>query len=86
MRFTISEEQQKKINKWAKKQDYLVKEQQKGSDDVVISESSRLGLPYYGASGGSLSYEFTPTGLGVVLKVTNNYTKESIDVTEYDMW
>jgi hypothetical protein len=86
MKFSISDEQLKKITEWEKKQDEIVIEKQKNSHSVIEKESAESGLPYYGAIGGSLTYSFTSTSLGQVLKVTHNYTKETIDVTEYDMW
>lgn len=40
----------------------------------------------YGAIGGGYTYEFTPTGLGIIFKVTNAVTKQTLDLTEYDKW
>lgn len=40
--------------------------------------------PYFGAIGGSTTYSFTPTGLGVIIKV--KYGNEELDLTEYDKW
>jgi hypothetical protein len=42
--------------------------------------------PYYGAIGGGLEYIFTPTGLGDCLVVREHFTKEEINVTDYDNW
>ena len=39
-----------------------------------------------GAIGGRLRYEFTPTSLGTVLKVTDSFSKTQIDVTDYKSW
>ena len=44
------------------------------------------GVPYGGAIGGALTYEFTPTGLGVVTKVRFSGYDEVLDLTEYDSW
>jgi hypothetical protein len=41
---------------------------------------------YSGAIGGRYSYTFTPTGLGVIAKITDNATGEVLDVTDYDGW
>lgn len=41
---------------------------------------------YDGAIGGRLTYEFTPTTLGCVAKVTDCITKETIDLTDYESW
>lgn len=47
-----------------------------GSDEEV----------YYGAIGGGLTYSFTPTLLGTVVKVTESATGETLDLTRYDEW
>lgn len=39
-----------------------------------------------GAIGGRLSYEFTPTSLGDVVKVKCCITNQEIDLSEYDAW
>ena len=36
--------------------------------------------------GGVYTFSFTPTSLGVVATVTNNLTKKTIDLTEYEQW
>lgn len=44
---------------------------------------------YAGAIGGAYTYEITPTGLGVVIKVyyfKDTKHEKSIDLTEYDLW
>jgi hypothetical protein len=41
---------------------------------------------YTGAIGGRFTYEFTPTSLGVVVKVSDAVDKTSIDLTEYENW
>ncbi len=35
---------------------------------------------------GSYRYEFTPTGIGDVIKVKSSLTGEKINLTEYDKW
>lgn len=39
-----------------------------------------------GAIGGQFTYEFTPTTLGVVQKVSNIANGQELDVTEYGDW
>ena len=39
-----------------------------------------------GAIGGVYTYEFTPTGIGLVIKVRNNLTKDILDLSDYDSW
>jgi hypothetical protein len=41
---------------------------------------------YEGAIGGRYTYSFSPTSLGVVVKVTDDITKEEIDLTDYLSW
>lgn len=78
--FSLDEKQTEKLRVWEEEQDRKVIDQQKGT------EFERFGIPYYGVTGGSLTYSFTPTGLGVVVKIRNNVTKEEIDLTDYDSW
>jgi len=41
---------------------------------------------YTGAIGGSLTYSFTPTSIGCVVKVEEVITREVIDLTDYENW
>ena len=41
---------------------------------------------YIGAIGGSLTYSFTPTSIGVVKKVYDSLTDKELDITDYDLW
>lgn len=36
--------------------------------------------------GGSISYIFTPTGVGVGVEIQCNICKTKIDITDYDNW
>lgn len=42
--------------------------------------------PYYGAIGGGLTYEFTPTGVGTIVKVKESSTGLELDLTDYESW
>jgi hypothetical protein len=39
-----------------------------------------------GAIGGSISYTFTPTSIGVILEVEESITGNTLDVTDYNTW
>lgn len=41
---------------------------------------------FRGVIGGSLTYSFTPTSLGVVAKVKNTASGKEIDLTDYESW
>jgi hypothetical protein len=41
---------------------------------------------FVGAIGGRYTYSFSPTSLGVVVKVKDEITKEEIDLTDYLSW
>ena len=43
-----------------------------------VLESASLNEPYLGCSGGGYSYEFTPTTVGTLIKITNYVNKESM--------
>ena len=38
------------------------------------------------AIGGAITYSFTPTNLGTVIKVRNDLTENEIDLTNYEDW
>lgn len=42
--------------------------------------------PYYGATGGGLTYAFTPTSLGTICVVTEAITKKSLNVADATDW
>jgi predicted Zn-dependent peptidase len=73
MRFELDDAQTKKLYEW-------LKEQESKAESIQGRE------PYYGATGGQLTYMFTPTNLGVVVKVKHEYTKAVIDLSEYENW
>ncbi len=77
--FELSTSQVKKLTEWEKKQD---KEWVKSKKLVNPLNSNE---PYYGAIDGSLTYEFTQTGIGTIVKV-RHATGNVIDLTDYDMW
>jgi hypothetical protein len=76
--FNLSDEQNDKLKAWIEEQNSKVAEHQK--------EMGFSSAPYYGCSGGAYTYSFTPTTLGMVVKVKNNLTKDEIDLTNYKDW
>lgn len=48
--------------------------------------ASRFPLKLTGANGGRFTYCFTPTSIGLVVKVIDNCTQEQVDLTKYDNW
>ena len=82
--FELSEEQQKKLDAWLKEIHPHVMAM---SIHYAPEEHKMMGgQPYYGAIGGGLTYSFTPTSLGVVVEVTEAFTKKTINLTDYDSW
>lgn len=88
--FSVSTVQAQQIDSWYKSLIPTIVEVQKRCksfmDDPFIRSLLDRGEPYYGAMGGGLTYSFTPTGLGVIVKITEAITGEEIDVTDYDTW
>lgn len=74
--FTLTKEQEDKLNAWA--------DEQHRKNAEKAAASGRLSV--YGASGGAFSYTFTPTSLGLIVKVRNNLSGDELDLTEWDMW
>jgi hypothetical protein len=88
--FVITEEEQKRILAWFKEQEAIVVQMQQQSgrykDNPHVQELHQRGKGYYGASGGALTYHFTPTGIGTVFTVSHALTQETLDLTDYDNW
>jgi hypothetical protein len=86
--FEITAEDQAKINKWLMEEVYppIIAEQRlnPGNFPPFIKEDWDAGYPYQGASGGAVTYEFTPTSIGVVFRV-KAYGQE-LDLTDYGSW
>lgn len=74
--FSLTEEQKEKLGQWAS--------EQYKKDAAKAAQNGRLSA--YGASGGEFSYTFTPTNLGLIIKVKNNLSGDELDLTEWDMW
>lgn len=79
--FYLDDDQKRELQQWIAAQNSKALEMQKGMDYPFGGDK-----PYYGATGGVLTYCFTPTSLGLVTVVKHGYTKEEIDLTDYDSW
>jgi len=79
-KFELDEGEQQRLQEWLGEIELRAA---KISPDKIDPKSNR---PYYGAIGGGLTFSFTPTGLGTVVKVTESLTKETIDLTDYGQW
>lgn len=80
--FEINEQRKAQIEAWRKEQDAKVAHMQQESgwrkDDGYMQAKLRRGIPYYGVSGGALTYKFTPTGIGTFLNVYHQVTQETL--------
>lgn len=88
MIFEINAEQLAKIAVWNKEMDKKAIEQQRAKMNATDFADLTLDgqYPYTGAIGGSLTYSFTHTGIGLVVKVHHALTDETLDVTDYANW
>lgn len=88
--FSLSEKQAAQLSVWTAKQNaQAVAAQKQNPPDVpraILESSWEDGYPYGGAIGGSLTFSFTPTSLGVAVKVTDAHTGEAIDLSDYEDW
>jgi hypothetical protein len=48
--------------------------------------AAHYGPRYSGAVGGRYTFEFTPNGIGVAVRVIDFHTKQELDLTEFDSW
>lgn len=74
MNFLIPEDKYKLLSDWIEEQDRIIAERQQRDE------------AYYGAIGGGVTYQFTPTSLGVVCKVRHALTNAELDLTDYENW
>ncbi len=90
--FGISQQQALKLEDWIteiyKKAYRRQVESSKPDSDLsrAITMFATEHDPYYGAIGGGISYTFTPTSLGTIVKVKEAITGEELDLTEYNDW
>jgi hypothetical protein len=85
--FEITAEDRAKIHKWLKETvyPYVIAEQKKSPNYPSFSKfmgKNGEEYPYEGAVGGGLTYTFTPTGIGTIIKV-KSYDFE-LDLTDYN--
>lgn len=92
MNFSLSKEQMQKLNEWL-----LIQYREIGEDQLAngspMGQAYRtdegVAVPYFGAIGGELTFEFSPTGLGdICVAVLCKGTKweREINLTDYDSW
>ena len=86
MQFKLTEEDMEKVAAWNAEQDKIAYKKQMKQKNFGVKLAHFLGKPDYGACGGSLTYSFTPTGLGCVIKVKHEYTGNELDLTDVDNW
>lgn len=88
MKFEITPEDQAKIDRWLAEVVYppIIAEQKKNPEMVglLFKSSNGVEYPYEGAIGGGLTYHFTPTSLGTIVKVT--YRDQELDLTDWENW
>jgi hypothetical protein len=73
------------INKWVESlRPEILAIQNKGGLKKEFGDT--MSEPYYGATGGGLTYSFTPTSLGTICVVTEAITKKSLNVQEATFW
>lgn len=92
MQFIITFEEHARIREWLTQTVYpeVIARQraaaaEAGRHDPIREAQWDAGYPYAGAVGGALAYQFTPTTLGLVIKV--RYGDEfELDLTDYHDW
>ena len=88
MQFSVNKAQLETIKKWKDELDKQTvarqKETMSAADFSLLTQDGKY--PYSGAIGGDLTYSFTNTSLGTIITVTDKFTGEKLDVTDYDIW
>jgi hypothetical protein len=87
--FMLSKDQCEKVDTWLTEVVHpAIVEQQKKNGNCgvwIVKDADGKELPYFGAIGGDVTYQFTPTSLGVIMKVLHSSGAE-IDITDYSFW
>jgi hypothetical protein len=98
IQFGLDNTQYVKLSTWIKEQEKIACEMQlknvedslkeRLDDKWLLSRREELkgGLAYYGAIGGALTFSFTPNSIGLGVSVAHGYTKNSIDLSDYENW
>jgi hypothetical protein len=60
--------------------------QKRGMKDSSFRDIVESDVPYYGATGGGLSYTFTPTSLGTIITVKEAITGKELNVSDAVGW
>lgn len=87
--FTLTEQQKIKLSEWMREQRKKAIESQRKTitnPSTIIQQSWADGYPYTGAIEGAVTYMFTPTSIGTVIKVKYGLTEETIDLSDYENW
>jgi hypothetical protein len=83
--FTLNDVEEKALKDFLEQRDKEVLEQQRktlGDDFDFLTMGGKH--PYHGATGGGLTYRYTPTSIGAIVEVT--YCGVSKDITDYNSW
>lgn len=89
--FSLDKPQLEKLTTWLNEKEHALGEEQLKGEHAMWVQRHDDGhlMPYLGAIGGGLTYEFTPTSLGDVVKVTwckGTSHEATIDLSDYDSW
>lgn len=86
--FEISREENDRVNAWLRDEVYpamIAKQRENNPDpDPMVQQCWEDGYPYEGAIGGGLTWEFTNTSIGQIIKV--RYADMKLDLTDYGAW
>lgn len=87
-RFLITDEEEVRIRDWLEQEVYpkVIAQQKEAHPNPhpFMSDIWEMGYPYEGACGGGLTYEFTPTSIGMV--TVAKYGDYELNFTDYGSW
>lgn len=91
MMFELSEEQIKNAENFIEEcyeKEILLQKKDKKFSKTFEKSIGIDSMPYHGAIGGALSYVFTPTSIGIIIRVKYDGTHlhEEKDLTDYEMF
>ena len=86
--FEITDDEKERVRHWLVTEVYPpIIEKQKSAERIphaIMASDWEAGFPYQGAIGGGVTYEFTPTSVGIIVKA--RAYDQTLDLTDYDSW
>lgn len=86
MSFNLNKAEMRTINAWLESLKPEILAIQRKNGNTMIHEIVGNDEPYYGATGGGVTYSFIPTSLGTIITVKETITGKELNVSDACDW